>query len=421
MAQTGFTPISLYYTTTASAAPTAANLVAGELAINTNDGVLYYKDSSGVVQSIASKAGNSGSFTNISVSGVASFADGTVSLPSITNIGDTNTGIFFPTADTIAFTEGGAESMRIDSSGNVGIGTSSPNRKLEVAGASGADTAMIRSSASADTTFYREFGRNNSSGAFEIRRAQGGAATTDFVIDTSGNVGIGTSTPSSKLTVLGSSATLGQLVSSGSACYLEMDNSGGSTYIGSTNNDMQFLTGAVGTERMRIDSSGNLLVGTTTGGDRVQSYGNFGTTGSGYAYGSRSTSASGASAFFHQFVVAAGGSPAEVGTIAYNGTLTVYATTSDQRMKENIVDAPSAINYLNSVKIRSFDWISTKNNVTYGVIAQELESVCPSAISKGIKENDMWAVDTSVLVPAMIKAIQELNAEVQSLKQQLGK
>jgi len=56
MAQTNFTPISLYYSTTASAAPTAGNLVAGELAINTNDGKLFYKDSSGVVQTIASKA-----------------------------------------------------------------------------------------------------------------------------------------------------------------------------------------------------------------------------------------------------------------------------------------------------------------------------------------------------------------------------
>jgi hypothetical protein len=51
---------------------------------------------------------------------------GAVGTPSITTTGDTNTGIFFPAADTIAFAEGGAEAMRIDSSGNVGIGTSSP-------------------------------------------------------------------------------------------------------------------------------------------------------------------------------------------------------------------------------------------------------------------------------------------------------
>jgi hypothetical protein len=56
MAQTGFTPISNYYSATASNVPTAGNLVAGELAINTADGKLFYKDSSGVVQTIATKA-----------------------------------------------------------------------------------------------------------------------------------------------------------------------------------------------------------------------------------------------------------------------------------------------------------------------------------------------------------------------------
>jgi len=56
MAQTGFTPISNYYSSTATNVPTAGNLVAGELAINTADGKLFYKDSSGVVQTIASKS-----------------------------------------------------------------------------------------------------------------------------------------------------------------------------------------------------------------------------------------------------------------------------------------------------------------------------------------------------------------------------
>jgi len=55
----------------------------------------------------------------------ATFAAGAVGTPSITTTGDTNTGIYFPAADTIAFTEGGTEAMRIDSSGAVGIGTSS--------------------------------------------------------------------------------------------------------------------------------------------------------------------------------------------------------------------------------------------------------------------------------------------------------
>ena len=56
MAQSGFTPIKLYLSTTAAAVPTAANLEPGELAINNNDGKLFYEDSSGVVQVIATKA-----------------------------------------------------------------------------------------------------------------------------------------------------------------------------------------------------------------------------------------------------------------------------------------------------------------------------------------------------------------------------
>ena len=65
MAQAGFTPISLYYSTTASAVPAAGNLVAGELALNTNDGKLYFKNSSNVVTLLA-QSGAASPVTTIS-------------------------------------------------------------------------------------------------------------------------------------------------------------------------------------------------------------------------------------------------------------------------------------------------------------------------------------------------------------------
>lgn len=76
MAQTGFTPISLYYSSTATNVPTNTNLAAGELAINTADGKLFYKDSSGVVQTLASKSTGTigGSTTQIQYNNAGSFA-----------------------------------------------------------------------------------------------------------------------------------------------------------------------------------------------------------------------------------------------------------------------------------------------------------------------------------------------------------
>ena len=79
------------------------------------------------------------------------FAAGSSSAPSITTTGDTNTGIFFPAADTIAFTEGGVESMRVDSSGNLGLGTSSPDARLHVSGT----TTVARLQSSSGSTYLR--------------------------------------------------------------------------------------------------------------------------------------------------------------------------------------------------------------------------------------------------------------------------
>jgi hypothetical protein len=80
----------------------------------------------------------------LAVTGVTTVQAGAVGTPSITTTGDTNTGIYFPAADTIAFTEGGAEVMRINSSGNVGIGTTLSTAKLHSMVTSGTTTTVGR-------------------------------------------------------------------------------------------------------------------------------------------------------------------------------------------------------------------------------------------------------------------------------------
>jgi hypothetical protein len=134
------------------------------------------------------------------ISGTLTAAAGSAAAPTITATGDTNTGIFFPAADTIAFSEGGAESMRIDSSGQLGIGATSMVTKLTVNGNAtlyGTDPYITFSSTFNTTPAY----------------IQSYTSTGELQFYTKGT---------------------------------------------GSNGYMTFLTGA-GTERMRIDSSGNLL------------------------------------------------------------------------------------------------------------------------------------------------------------------
>ena len=129
--------------------------------------------------------------TAFEVNGQASFGDGTAAAPSITNTGDTNTGIFFPAADTIAFTEGGTEAMRIDSAGNVGIGTSSPTGKLTV---SGGRTLLTTAAADSYVLFLNNpsfsgcYLGNPASNAFAVFTSGG---TERMRIDGSGNLLVG--------------------------------------------------------------------------------------------------------------------------------------------------------------------------------------------------------------------------------------
>jgi hypothetical protein len=137
---------------------------------------------------------------------------GAVGTPSITTTGDTNTGIFFPAADTIAFSEGGVEAMRIDSAGNVGIGTASPQARLHESSTNDGVQAIFTGAQTGTTQtilLRSQYHTNNGTAGFA-------------------NIG-----------------------------WIDNGSQGGSLTLGTASNGGG--TTGIPTERMRIDSSGNLL------------------------------------------------------------------------------------------------------------------------------------------------------------------
>jgi hypothetical protein len=106
----------------------------------------------------------------------------------------------------------------------------------------------------------------------------------------------------------------------------------------------------------------------------------------------------------------------DVGNISVTSSATTYNTSSDQRLKENIVDAPSASNDIDAIQVRSFDWKVNGSHQKYGMVAQELQTVAPEAVSAPEDPEEMMGVDYSKLVPMMLKEIQSLRARVSELE-----
>ena len=260
----------------------------------------------------------------------------------------------------------------------------------------------------------------DNSGSLQLATNNG---TTAVTIDTSQNVGIGITTPQQTLHVNNTSsprikltnATTGTGSSDGSEIAIfDADNSLRINNLESAN----ILFGTGGSERMRINSSGVVCIGTTTQvglGRTVVAY----DSGSFVGITINQTNA-GAAGFLMSFRL----NGTEVGSIYQNTSTTAYNTSSDYRLKENIAPMTGALNKVLQLKPCTYTWKAT-GEAGEGFIAHELQAVVPDAVTgekDAVDEEGNikpQGIDTSFLVATLTAAIQEQQAMIETLKTEL--
>jgi hypothetical protein len=219
-----------------------------------------------------------------------------------------------------------------------------------------------------------------------------------FVDGATGNVGIGnTGNSSRKVEITQESGQLAgvRVLSGGSGAYYQMFTGTANTKIGSSNNTNQIEFHNDSGEAMRIDSSGNLLVGTTAVTNGTSAYGATFEA----ASNNRRVLLTASSTTVSQILVEFYNPNGAVGSISTNGSATAYNTSSDYRLKENVAPMQGALSKVLELNPVTYTW-KVDGSAGEGFIAHELQAVVPDAVTGEKDATEIKQVEVSPAVPA---------------------
>ena len=338
--------------------------------------------------------------------------------------------------DFMRFDTAALERMRIDSSGNVGIGTSNPGVNLEIGG-SASVKINLRSNNNSTGVSGLNFGDASSATTGGISYYHSADAMAFYVnvakrmqIDAYGRIGIGTDIFNDireRLRIQAPSGQAGTFLTiqapsnTGESCLFFGDADDfnvGSICYKHSGNSMVFSTND--TERMRIDSSGHVFI--------AKSASNFADAGIELReYGEVVVTRSGGDVITTRRLVSEGthfslrnNSGVAVGTIVTTSSSTAYNHTSDYRLKENVVDIADGIIRVKQLSPRRFNFIADDTRTVDGFIAHEAQTVVPEAVTGEKDGQEMQGIDHSKLVPLLTAAIQEAIAKIETLEHRLS-
>jgi hypothetical protein len=316
------------------------------------------------------------------------------------------------------------ERVRIDASGDVGIGITLPAKKLDVEGniraKNTAGTAAAEIDIASGATWRLRANPTSGTNSYGLDIVQGGSGSgVQMTITSQGKFGLGTDNPVNKLHVViddstGGTAngalieqkgtgdsTLSFLLTGVQRWKMGIDNSDGNNFKLSAGNNLSSDTA------LTVKPNGELLLGTSTSISNERLTIQNSSASQGIIIDQTDNASANDKIIFRN-------SNGVVGYIRTTNSQTAYVTSSDYRLKEDLQDF-AGLDMVSRIPVYNFKWKSDFSR-SYGVMAHELKRVLPESVSGEKDAEEMQGVDYSKIVPLLIKSIQELKEEIEILK-----